>query len=136
VILVDSCVLIDVLDEDPLWCERSLRALDEWGRRGAVLVNPIIYAEISLDFDGPAALDRALAAVGIEYRELSRESLFLAARVHQAYRRRGGRRAGVLADFFIGAHATVLDIPVLTRDTGRFRAYFPELRLVTPESEG
>lgn len=133
-ILVDSCVLVDVIDEDPHWCTWSSAALDEWGRRGSVMINPVIYAEISPDFDDPGALDAVLAAVRIEYREMPREALFLAARAHQAYRRRGGSRTGVLSDFFIGAHAVLLGVPVLTRDVMRFRAYFPTLRLIAPEA--
>ena len=131
-IVVDSSVLIDVIDEDPDWCPWSLAALDEWSRRGPVLINPIIYAEISPDFNHPAALDAVLEKVGIEYRDISREALFLAGKAHQAYRRRGGARTGVLPDFFIGAHAAVLGAPLLTRDVRRFQSYFPSVRLVTP----
>ncbi len=130
--MVDSCILIDVIDEDPDWCEWSLAALDEWGRRGPVLINPIIYAEISPDFDDPITLDAVLEKVGVEYRDLPREALFLAGKAHQAYRRRGGIRTGVLPDFFIGAHAAVLGAPLLTRDDQRFRRYFPSVRLVMP----
>jgi predicted nucleic acid-binding protein len=97
-----------------------------------VAINPVIYAEIyaeiSPDFDDPAALEQA----GIEYREIPREGLFLAGRAHQAYRRRGGERPGVLPDFFIDAHAAVLGVPMLTRDTRRFKSYFPGVRLSTP----
>lgn len=131
-ILVDSCVLIDVIDEDPDWCEWSLMALDEWGRRGPVLIDPVIYAEVSPDFDHPAALDAVLDKAGVEYREIPREALFLAGKAHQAYRHRGGVRIGVLPDFFIGAHAAVLKAPLLTRDPQRFHSYFPSVRLVTP----
>lgn len=131
-ILVDSCVLIDVIEQDAIWSTWSQSSLDEWGRRGPVCVNPVVYAELSPDFDDPAALDGLLDQVGIEYREIPREALFLAARVHQAYRRRGGARSGVLPDFFIGAHARVANVPLLTRDPRRFRAAFPDLVLVTP----
>jgi len=131
-ILVDTCVLVDVIEEDALWSGWSQSTLDEWGRRGPVCINPVVYAELSPDFDDPAALDDLLGKTGIEYREIPREALFLAARAHQAYRRRGGERSGVLPDFFIGAHARVLDVPLLTRDPRRFRAAFPDLALVTP----
>jgi predicted nucleic acid-binding protein len=131
-ILVDTCVLVDVIEEDPIWSGWSQSALDEWGRRGPVCINPVVYAELSPDFDGPAALDGLLGKAGIEYREMPREALFLAARAHQAYRRRGGERSGVLPDFFIGAHARVANVPLLTRDPRRFRAAFPDLVLVTP----
>jgi predicted nucleic acid-binding protein len=131
-ILVDSCVLIDVIDEDPVWADWSLQALDEWGRRGPVLINPVAYAEVSPDFDEPAQLDAILGKVGVEYRDMPREALFVAAKAYQAYRRRGGARRGVLPDFFIGAHAAALGVPLLTRDVRRFRSYFPTVRLVTP----
>lgn len=131
-ILVDSCVLIDVIDEDPDWCDWSMAALDEWGRRGPVLIDPVVYAEVSPDFDDPATLDAILDKVGVEYREVPREALFLAAKAHQAYRRRGGERGGVPPDFFIGAHAAVLNVPLLTRDARRFSRYFPSVRLVMP----
>jgi len=78
------------------------------------------------------ALDAAIEAVGLELREIPRAALFLASRAFVGYRRRGGVRRGVLPDFFVGAHAAVLDIPLLTRDTHRYRAFFPTLRLVTP----
>lgn len=131
-ILVDTCVLVDVIEEDALWSGWSQSTLEEWGRRGPVCINPVVYAELSPDFDDPAALDGLLGKTGIEYREIPREALFLAARAHQAYRRRGGARSGVLPDFFIGAHARVLDVPLLTRDPRRLRAAFPDLALVTP----
>lgn len=131
-IFADSCVLIDVIEEDPVWSGWSQAALDEWARRGPVCINPVVYAELSPDYDSPAALDRILGRAGIEYREMPREALFLAARVHQDYRRRGGERSGVLLDFFIGAHARVANVPLLTRAPRRFRAAFPELALVTP----
>lgn len=133
-IFADSCVLIDVIEADPVWSGWSQSALEEWGRRGPVCINPVVYAELSTDYDTPAALDNILERVGIEYREMPREALFLAARAHQVYRRRGGKRSGVLPDFFIGAHARVLNVPLLTRDTRRFRAAFPELVLVSPRT--
>lgn len=92
-----------------------------------------VYAEISADFDDPATLDAMLERIGVAYEEIPREALFLAARAHQAYRRRGGKRRGVLSDFFIGAHAAVLGVPLLTRDARRFKRYFPGVQLVTPE---
>lgn len=131
-ILVDSCVLLDVIERDPIWSAWSQSSLDEWARRGPVCINPVVYVELSPDYENPAALDGILDRAGIEYREMPREALFLATRVHQAYRRRGGERSGMLPDFFIGAHARVANVPLLTRDPRRFRAAFPDLALVTP----
>jgi predicted nucleic acid-binding protein len=132
VILVDSCVLIDVFDEDSQWAEWSSEQLETWSARGPLLINPVIYAELAADFVSIEALDKAIARAELELRELPREALFLAGKAHLAYRRRGGTRAGVLSDFFIGAHAAVLGVPVLTRDTGRYAAGFSGLRLVSP----
>jgi len=131
-ILADSNVLLDVITADPQWGRWSLAALDEWARRGPILVNPVIYAEIAPAYDTMEALDAAIEAVRLEFREFPRAALFLASRAFVRYRGRGGFRQGVLPDFFVGAHAAVLDIPLLTRDTHRYRAYFPTLRLVTP----
>ena len=131
-ILVDSCVLIDVIEMDAQWADWSQAALDEWGRHGPVCINPVVYAELSPDFSDPAALDKVLDGVGIEFREMPRSALFLAARAHQAYRRRGGAHTGVLPDFFIGAHACVLGCPLLTRDPRRFRGAFPDLIVIAP----
>jgi hypothetical protein len=132
VILADSNVLLDVITADPKWGRWSLAALDEWARRGPILVNPVIYAEIAPAYDTMEWLDAAIEAVGLELREIPRAALFLASRAFVRYRRRGGARRGVLPDFFVGAHAAVLDIPLLTRDAHRYRTYFPTLRLVTP----
>lgn len=132
-ILADSNVLLDVIMTDPKWGRWSLSALDEWARRGPILFNPVIYAEIAPAYDTMEALDAAIEAVGLELRELPRAALFLASRAFVRYRRRGGSRQGVLPDFFVGAHAAVLGIPLLTRDIRRYRAYFPTLRLVTPK---
>lgn len=131
-ILADSSVLIDVIDVDPDWCEWSMATLEEWRRRGTVLINSVIYAEISAEFEDPATLNAVFDKIGVEYQEIPREALFLAAKAHRAYRRRGGTRGGVLADFFVGAHAAVLEIPLLTRDPHRVGRYFPSVKLVTP----
>lgn len=131
-ILVDTCVLIDVFDDDPVWSEWSAAQLDGWAMRGPLLINPVIYAELAADFGSISSLDRVIQRAGLELRELPREALYLAGQAHLRYRRRGGTRAGVLSDFFIGAHAVITGIPVLTRDTTRYAAYFRDLRLVSP----
>lgn len=131
-ILADSNVLLDVITADRQWARWAQATLDEWARRGPILINPIIYAELAPAYDTIERLDAALDAVGLELRELPRAALFLASRAFTLYRHRGGTRRGVLPDFFVGAHAAVLDIPLLTRDTHRYRTYFPTLRLVAP----
>jgi len=132
-ILVDSCVVIDVLENDRRWAGWSQMQLETWGARGPLLINAVIYAELAAYAASKEALEAEIAKAGLALREFSRDAMFLASRAHAAYRRRGGTRAGVLADFLVGAHAAVLQIPILTRDVTRFRAYFPTVKLVSPE---
>lgn len=132
-ILVDTCVLIDVFDDDPRWSDWSRRQLDTWALRGPLVINPVIYAELGADFDSIESLDAILARAELEFREIPRDALYLAGQAHLRYRRRGGTRTSVLSDFFIGAHAAVLNAPLLTRDTTRYAAYFGNLRLIAPE---
>lgn len=131
-ILVDSCVVIDVLENDRNWAGWSQTQLENWSARGPLLINAVIYAELSAYASSKESLEAEIAAAGLAVSELPRDALFLAGRAHAAYRRRGGTRAGVLADFLVGAHAAVLRIPILTRDVTRFRAYFPTINLVSP----
>lgn len=132
-ILVDSNVLLDILLDDPEWASWSQSQLDLWARRGPLLVNPMVYAELAAGFDSVRALDDTLDEAGLEFEEIPRDALFLAAKAHVLYRRRGGRRRGVLADFFVGAHAAVRRLPLLTRDVRRYRSYFPTVTLVRPK---
>lgn len=132
-ILVDSNVLLDILLDDPEWASWSQSQLDLWARRGPLLVNPMVYAELAAGFDSVRALDDTLDEAGLEFEEIPRDALFLAAKAHVLYRRRGGRRKGVLADFFVGAHAAVRRLPLLTRDIRRYRSYFPTVTLVGPK---
>lgn len=132
-VLADTNVLLDVATDDPEWADWSLRALDEASLDGPVLINDVIYAEFSIGYLRIEDVDRALSATGIERVEIPREALFLAGKAFQKYRQGGGSRAAVLPDFFIGAHAAVADIPLISRDKRRYRRYFPTLRLIAPE---
>lgn len=132
-LLVDTNVLLDVLEDDPNWAEWSLRQLRAQSQVHELVINPVIYAELSLAFDSVQALDAALAGMGFVFEELPRPALFLAGRAFVRYRREGGTKGNVLADFFIGAHAAVAGCGVLTRDARRYRNYFPRVPLVTPE---
>ena len=133
IFLVDSNVLLDVTTGNPIWADWSQRQLDDAWRDGQVVINQVIYAEMSLDFASVEALDFQLSALGLVVLEIPRETLFLAARVFRAYRRRGGTRAGVLPDFFIGAHAAVEGMTLITRDLRR-RGWFPSLQVIAPVS--
>jgi predicted nucleic acid-binding protein len=131
-LLVDTNVLVDVLQDDPQWANGSIAQLRAQASIHQLAINPIIYAEISLSFSTLEALDSAVSTLALELREIPRPALFLAARALAQYRKRGGSERQVLPDFLIGAHAAVQGWPLLTRDAGRFKTYFPTLEVVAP----
>ena len=131
-LLVDTCVLVDVLQNDPQWAGWSIAQMRAQASMHALVINPVIYAEMSLSFSTLEALDDVVATLALELREMPRPSLFLAAKAYAQYRRRGGSKLQVLPDFFIGAHAVVEGWPLLTRDASRFRTYFPTLEVLAP----
>jgi predicted nucleic acid-binding protein len=130
--LVDTNVLLDLVTDDPDWAAWSLARLEGVALAGPVLINDVIYAETSIRYSRIEDLDAMLAEAKIELAPIPRPALFLAGKAFQQYRRAGGIRSGVLPDFFIGAHAAVEGWPLLTRDTGRYRGYFPKLTLIDP----
>lgn len=131
-LLVDTNVLIDVLEDDPEWADWSLRQLRAQSQVHELLINPVIYAELSLAFDAVEALDEAVDGMGLVLQPVPKPALFLAGKAYMRYRRAGGSKSNVLADFFIGAHAAVLGCAILTRDARRYRNYFPSVGLVLP----
>lgn len=131
-LLVDTNVLVDVLEDDPQWAEWSLAQLRAQSQIHELLINPVIYAELSLTFSKAEALDAAVDGMGLALREINRPALFLAGKAFVRYRRKGGKKQNVLADFFIGAQAAVLGCPILTRDANRYRTYFPSVSLIVP----
>lgn len=131
-LLVDTNVLVDVLEDDPDWADWSVRQLRAQSQVHDLFITPVIYAELSLAFDSVQALDDVLGAMGLGFEEPPRPALFLAGRAFVKYRRAGGARSNVLADFFIGAHAAVRGCDILTRDARRYRSYFPTVGLITP----
>ena len=130
--LVDTNILLDLLTSDPVWADWSLERLNVAGVGGPLLINDIIYAELSSRFDAMETLNEFVSATKLELEPMPKAALFLAAKAFRVYKSRGGRREGVLSDFFIGAQASVLDLPILTRDTRRYRSYFPSVRLISP----
>jgi predicted nucleic acid-binding protein len=130
--LVDTNVLLDLITNDPIWADWSIRQLQRLSLQERLIVNPVVYAELSAGFNRVEDVDAALGRVGIELAEVPRAALFLAGKAFAKYRARGGTRTGVLSDFFIGAHAVVEGIALLTRDTRRYRSYFPTVSLITP----
>ena len=131
-LLVDTNVLVDVLEDDPRWADWSIDQLRAQSKIHPLLINPVIYAELSLTFSRVEALDQAIESMGLALKELPHPALFLAGKAFALYRRNGGKKSNVLADFFIGAHAAVLGCPLLTRDAQRYRSYFPSVELITP----
>lgn len=130
--LVDTNVLLDLVTADPNWAEWSVAQLEAASLEGPLLINDVVYAELSVRYDRIEDLDAFVDAAGLEIASLPRAALFLAGVVFTRYRKSGGTRTGVLPDFFIGAHAAVNQMPLLTRDMGRYRTYFPSLNLITP----
>jgi predicted nucleic acid-binding protein len=131
-VLVDSSVLLDVLTDDPRWAPWSSDALARCADESELVINPIIYAEVSLSFERIEEMEAALPADFLRREDLPWEAAFLAGRAFVAYRRRGGARAAPLPDFYIGAHAAVRGHRLLTRDPDRARTYFPTIQLITP----
>lgn len=132
VVLVDTNVLLDLVTDDPNWSEWSLARLEEAALAGPVLINDIVYAETSIRYARMEDLDSMLAEAMIEIVSTPRSALFLAGKAFQQYRAAGGTRTGILPDFFIGAHAAVEGLPLLTRDASRYRRYFPKVTLIAP----
>lgn len=135
-VLVDTNVLLDVVTDDATWVDWSQRQLETWALRGSLVINSVIYAELSIGFDRIEELEAILSETGVAVVEIPRPALFLAGKTFRAYKRKGGARTGVLPDFFIGAHAAVARLPLLSRDTGRYRTYFPTLELIVPQRRG
>lgn len=131
-LLVDTNVLVDVLENDPDWSTWSLQQLRAQSRVHRLVINPVIYAELSLAFTSFEALDQAVEGLQLALEETPRSALFLAGKAFVRYRREGGAKTNVLADFFIGAHAAVSGYPLLTRDPRRYRTYFPGVTLIAP----
>ena len=130
--LVDSNVLLDVLTEDPTWFEGSAHALERHGDRSVLVINPLIYAEISVRFSRIEELDDAMPGEIFRRDPLPWQAGFLAGKCFPLYRSRGGGRRSPLPDFYIGAHAAVMGMTLLTRDGSRYRSYFPTLDVVEP----
>jgi len=134
VILVDSNVLLDLITGDPGWAEWSRQQLVAAAPTGELAINEVVFAEVSIRFARIEQLEALLDQIGIALTASPKLALFIAGKAFGRYRAAGGPRTGVLPDFFIGAHAVVANAPLITRDTRRFRTYFPELELITPSA--
>lgn len=131
-VLVDANVILGLFLNDPQWADWSEMPLSQYGAANALYINPIIYTEVSIAFNRIEELEDAVARAGFQMLEIPKEALFLAGKVFLQYRRNRGGKSSPLPDFFIGAHAAVLGIGLITRDVARFSTYFPTVGLITP----
>jgi predicted nucleic acid-binding protein len=131
--LVDSSVVLDIVTEDPSWSTWSGDALAQARDDGPIVINPIVYAEVSTGFDRIEDLDDVLPTADFRREQLPFEAGFVAGKAFLAYRRRGGEKRTPLPDFYIGAHAAVRRYRLLTRDVARYRTYFPTVKVLAPE---
>lgn len=134
-VLVDSNVILDLFSQDPRWWSWSSSALEEAAGNDRLVINPIVYGEISFRFEAIEDLEDALPPI-IEREDVPYEAAFLAAKAFVAYRRRAGTagRTSLLPDFYIGAHAAICGYRLLTRDVARYKTYFPKVTLIAPEN--
>ena len=131
-VLIDSNVLLDVVTRDAVWLEWSRSTLERVGEDSVFVINPLVYAETSVSFASIEELDEALPAELYRREELPYQAAFLAGKVFEEYRRRGGARRSQMPDFYIGAHALLAGYRLLTREARRYRTYFPRLELIAP----
>ena len=131
-ILVDTNVLVDVVEHDPQWWSWSIGQMRNLSLTHSLAINVIIYAELASTYSSSAILDQKIATMNLIFEDIPRNAAFLAGKAYLLYRRQSGTKSNVLPDFFIGAHAAVLGCPLLTRDTRRYQAYFPSVRLIAP----
>ena len=130
----DSNVVLDVFSRDSTWLPWSAKMLAECRVGGRLVINPIVFAEVAMNFHSYADLKRHVSALEFELEEVPWEAAYKAGRAHRAYRSAGGNRTRVLPDFLIGAHAALKGYRILTRDQARYRTYFPELHIIAPDS--
>lgn len=131
--LVDSNVLLDLVTDDPNWGDWSLSQLEAASLDGPLLINDVVYAELAVRYERIEDLEAFVDRAELEMTPMPRAALFLAGKVFTQYRRLAGSRSGVLPDFFIGAHAAVAQLKLITRDVKRYRTYFPSLQLIAPD---
>jgi predicted nucleic acid-binding protein len=132
VILVDTNVLLDVLEDDAEWSAWSQDRLDSASTTDTLAINPVIYSELSIGFARIEELEVVIREASLAVEDIPREALFLAGKAFLRYRRGRGTKRNVLPDFYIGAHAAVMQWPLLTRDVTRYRTYFPTVSLIAP----
>ncbi|MDQ7073931.1 MAG: type II toxin-antitoxin system VapC family toxin [Gammaproteobacteria bacterium] len=131
-ILIDSCVLLDLFTDDEHWADWSETTLEKYSQTNTLYINSIVYTEVSIGFDRVEDVERAIDALGINVLELPREALFLTGKSYLKYRKNKGTKRSPLPDFFIGAHASVSNFGLVTRDVAKYKTYFPQVKLIHP----
>ena len=133
-VFVDSCVLLDLFTDDPNWADWSENILEKYSKTNTLYINSIVYTEVSIGFNKIEEVEAAIAELGIKVLGIPREALFLTGKVFLQYRKNKGTKKLPLPDFFIGAHATVSQLELITRDSAKYNTYYPQLKLIDPKS--
>lgn len=132
-IFVDSCVLLDLFTNDPSWAEWSENILEQYSQTNTLYINSIVYTEISMGFKKIEEVEKAIIDLDIKVLEIPREALFLTGKAYLKYRKNKGTKNSPLPDFFIGAHVLVEQFNLITRDTSKYKTYFPQVKLIHPK---
>jgi len=132
-VLIDSCILLDLFTNDPHWADWSESMLERYSQTNTLYINSIVYTEISIGFEKIEQVEEAIECLGIKVLEIPREALFLTGKAFIQYRRNKGTKNSPLPDFFIGAHAAVAQLNLITRDRSKYKTYFPQVTLIHPD---
>jgi predicted nucleic acid-binding protein len=131
-VFVDSCVLLDLFTDDVDWADWSESILDQYSQTNTLYINSIVYTEVSIGFNKIEEVEMAISELGIKVLEMPREALFLTGKAFLKYRKNKGKKTSPLPDFFIGAHAAISKFELVTRDSGKYKTYFPQVKLIHP----
>jgi len=132
-VFIDSCVLLDLFTDDEDWGEWSQNILEKYSQTNTLYINSIVYTEVSIGFKKIEELEKAISELNIKVLEIPREALFLTGKAYLKYRKNTGTKNSPLPDFFIGAHVSVEKFNLITRDTSKYKTYFPQVKLIHPE---
>ncbi len=133
-VFVDSCILLDLFTDDATWGDWSENILDRYSQTNTLYINSIVYTEISIGFTNIEEVEKAISALDIKVLEMPREALFLTGKVFLKYRKNKGTKNSPLPDFFIGAHSSVSKLDLITRDSAKYKTYFPHVKLIHPDN--
>ena len=134
-VLIDSCILLDLFTDDPVWADWSEDILNKYSQTNTLYINSIIYTEVSIGFNRIEEVEQAISGLPVKVIEIPREALFLAGKTFLKYKKNKGNKNAPLPDFFIGSHALVSEFNLITRDSAKYKTYFPFLNLIHPETE-